>query len=306
MIEDAISGRFDMIITKEVSRFARNTIDSIKYTDYLLKNGVIVNFLNDNLNTLDETCEFRLTIMSSLAQDEVRKLSSRVKFGLERSVKDGKVLGGGNITGYYKEKGRLYINEEEASMIRMLFSLYATGKYGFRTIGKKLYEEGYKNTKGKPYADRVLRRMLTNPKYKGYYCGNISYIEDYKTHKKIYRPKEEWIIYKDENIPAIISEIASPASTSPPIVLRIIKRPFISRLSSIVARSGIICSYFVALLWGGRSICPSICPIIVRQNIFPLSVSISAAELSFIRSISNSFCSQLSFFISSDITNTSH
>lgn len=206
MIEDAISGKFDMIITKEVSRFARNTIDSIKYTDYLLKNGVIVNFLNDNLNTLDETCEFRLTIMSSLAQDEVRKLSSRVKFGLERSVKDGKVLGGGNITGYYKEKGRLYINEEEAPMIRMLFSLYATGKYGFRTIGQKLYEEGYKNIKGKPYADRVLRRMLTNPKYKGYYCGNISYIEDYKTHKKIYRPKEEWIIYKDENIPAIVSE----------------------------------------------------------------------------------------------------
>ena len=206
MIEDAVNGKFDMIITKEVSRFARNTIDSIKYTDYLLKNGVIVNFLNDNLNTLDETCEFRLTIMSSLAQDEVRKLSSRVKFGLQRSVKDGKVLGGGNITGYYKEKGKLYIDEDEAPMIRMLFSLYATGKYGFRTIAQKLYESGYRNTKGKPYADRVLRRMLNNPKYKGYYCGNISYIEDYKTHKKIYRPKSEWIVYKDENIPPIVSE----------------------------------------------------------------------------------------------------
>lgn len=205
MIDDAVNNKFDMIITKEVSRFARNTIDSIKYTEYLLKNGVIVNFLNDNLNTLDETSEFRLTIMSSLAQDEVRKLSSRVKFGLERSLKDGKVLGGGNITGYYKEKGRLYINEKEAPLIRMLFSLYASGKYGFRTIGQKLYEEGYKNSKGKPYADRVLRRILTNPKYKGYYCGNISYIEDYKTHKKIYRPKEEWIIYKDKNIPAIVS-----------------------------------------------------------------------------------------------------
>lgn len=205
MIEDAINGKFDMIITKEVSRFARNTVDSIKYTNHLLKNGVIVNFLNDNLNTLDETCEFRLTIMSSLAQDEVRKLSSRVKFGLERSVKDGKVLGGGNITGYYKEKGRLFIDENEAPMIRMLFSLYASGKYGFRTISRKLYDEGYSNTKGKPYADRVLRRMLTNPKYKGYYCGNISYIEDYKTHKKVYRPSSEWIVYKDENIPAIVS-----------------------------------------------------------------------------------------------------
>ena len=189
MIEDAVKDKFDMIITKEVSRFARNTVDSIQY-----------------LNTLDETCEFRLTIMSSLAQDEVRKLSSRVKFGLARSVSDGKVLGGGNITGYYKEKGKLYINEKEAPMIRMLFDLYSTGKYGFRTISNKLYEAGYTNTNGKPYADRVLSRMIQNPKYKGYYCGNISYINDYKTHKKIKRPKEEWIIYKDENIPAIVSE----------------------------------------------------------------------------------------------------
>ncbi len=206
MINDAIDGKFDMIITKEVSRFARNTVDSIQYTDHLLKYGVIVNFLNDNLNTLDETCEFRLTIMSSLAQDEVRKLSSRVKFGMARSVKDGKVLGGGNITGYYKEKGKLYIDEKEAKMIRMLFDLYASGNYGFRKISKILYDNGFKNTKGKPYADRVLVRMIQNPKYKGYYCGNISYIEDYKTHKKVKRPKEEWLIYKDENIPAIVTE----------------------------------------------------------------------------------------------------
>jgi len=206
MIKDAEDGKFDMIITKEVSRFARNTIDSIKYTDYLLKQGVIVNFLNDNLNTIDETCEFRLTIMSSLAQDEVRKLSSRVKFGMERAIKDGKVLGGGNITGYIKKDGKLIINEEEAKMIRMLFYLYSSGKYGFRKISEKLFEAGFKNEKGKPYADRVLSRMIENPKYKGYYCGNKSYIVDYKTHKKVMRPKEEWIIYKDQNIPAIISE----------------------------------------------------------------------------------------------------
>ena len=78
------------------------------------------------------------------------------------------------------------MDEDEDAMIRMLFSLYATGKYGFRTIGQKIYEEGYKNTKGKSYADRVLRRMFINPKYKGYYCGNICYVEDYKTCKKTY------------------------------------------------------------------------------------------------------------------------
>ena len=75
MIEDATSGKIDLILTKEISRFSRNTVDSIKYTEYLLKHGVIVYFLSDNLNTIQEDAEFRLTIMSSMAQDEVRKLS---------------------------------------------------------------------------------------------------------------------------------------------------------------------------------------------------------------------------------------
>lgn len=206
MIEDAKNNQFDMIITKEVSRFARNTIDSIKYTDNLLKMGVVVFFLNDNLNTIDETCEFRLTIMSSLAQDEVRKLSSRVKFGMARSIKDGKVLGGGNLTGYNKINGRLTINEEEARMIKLLFNLYATGNYGFTSISDILYEKGYKTKTNGRYSGTSLARMIQNPKYKGFYCGNKSYIEDYKTHKKIKKPKEEWIIYKDSNIPSIVSE----------------------------------------------------------------------------------------------------
>lgn len=206
MIEDAKKNKFDMILTKEVSRFARNTIDSIKYTNYLLENNVIVNFLNDNLNTIDETCEFRLTIMSSLAQDEVRRLSSRVKFGLARSVKDGKVLGGGNILGYHKYKGRLIIDNKEANMIRILYDLYISSKYSFKDISNKLYKLGYKNSKNKPYAPRVLSRIITNPKYKGYYCGNKSYIKDYKTHKKVMRSKDEWLIYRDSNIPSIVTE----------------------------------------------------------------------------------------------------
>ena len=88
MIEDATLGKIDLILTKEISRFSRNTVDSIKYTEYLLKQGVIVYFLSDNLNTIQEDAEFRLTIMSSMAQDEVRKLSERVKFGINRMIKD--------------------------------------------------------------------------------------------------------------------------------------------------------------------------------------------------------------------------
>ena len=108
MIEDATMGRIDLILTKEISRFSRNTVDSIKYTEYLLKQGVIVYFLSDNLNTIQEDAEFRLTIMSSLAQDEVRKLSERVKFGINRMIKDGKLIGG-NLTGYYKKNGKYEI-----------------------------------------------------------------------------------------------------------------------------------------------------------------------------------------------------
>ncbi|MBR0337547.1 MAG: recombinase family protein, partial [Ruminococcus sp.] len=79
MIDDALDGKFDMIVTKEVSRFARNTLDSIQYTRQLLANGVAVYFQNDSINTLDEDSEFRLTIMASIAQDESRKISSRVR-----------------------------------------------------------------------------------------------------------------------------------------------------------------------------------------------------------------------------------
>ena len=84
MIEDAAEDKFDLVITKEISRFARNTLDSIQYTRQLLSHGVGVFFQNDNINTLDEDSELRLSIMSSIAQDELRKLSSRVKFGFSR------------------------------------------------------------------------------------------------------------------------------------------------------------------------------------------------------------------------------
>ena len=92
MIEDARQGRFDFIITKEISRFSRNTLDSIRYTQELLRCGVGVLFQSDNINTLVPDAELRLTIMSSIAQDEVRKISERVKFGFKRAIENGVVL----------------------------------------------------------------------------------------------------------------------------------------------------------------------------------------------------------------------
>ena len=205
MIEDSSLGKLDLILTKEISRFARNTVDSIQYTQLLLRKGVIVNFISDNINTIAEDSEFRLTLMASLAQDEVRKLSERVKFGIKRSIKDGKIIGGG-LTGYYKKDGKFIINENEKPIIEYLFETYATGKFGLKKIGLELAKLGYYTKKGKPFSQTTLKGMLENPRYKGYYTANKSRVDDYKSHKKMHNDKSEWIIYKDERIPAIVSE----------------------------------------------------------------------------------------------------
>ena len=128
MIDDAPEDLFDLVITKEISRFARNTLDSIQFTRQLLSHGVGVFFQNDNINTFDEDSELRLSIMSSIAQDELRKLSSRVKFGHQQAIKDGVVLGNSRIFGYVKDNGRLVIDEEQAVMVRELFELYASNQ----------------------------------------------------------------------------------------------------------------------------------------------------------------------------------
>lgn len=207
MIRDGKKGKFDLILTKEISRFSRNTVDSIKYTQELLASDVGVLFLSDNINTILPDSELRLTIMSSIAQEEVRKLSERVRFGMKRSKEKGHVLGNNVITGFTKEKGKLKIDEKEAKMIRRIYSLYASGEYGLSKISKILYEEGYKTKKGDYIHITTLRRMITNPKYKGFYCTNTVMTKDYRNKKQIRLPMEEWIIKDSKGeIPAIVSE----------------------------------------------------------------------------------------------------
>ena len=137
MIEDAKAGMFDLIVTKEVSRFARNTLDSIRFTRELLSSGVAVYFQNDNINTLDEDSELRLTIMSSMAQDESRKISTRVRFGHQQAIKKGTVLGTNNMYGYIKKDGKLMIDETQADFVRELFEMYATGKFSMKQMEKQ-------------------------------------------------------------------------------------------------------------------------------------------------------------------------
>ena len=123
MIHDAKLNKFDLIITKEVSRFARDLEDSIHYIRELKDSGVGIFFENQNLNTFDDNSELILNIMFNLAQDESKKLSKRIKFGHHEAIKRGHVLGSSNITGYKKENCKLIIVEEEAKFIRKLFDL---------------------------------------------------------------------------------------------------------------------------------------------------------------------------------------
>lgn len=209
MLNDGYAGEFDLILTKEVSRFARNTIDSLTYTRDLLKHGVGVFFLTDNICTIEQDSELRLTIMSSIAQDEVRKLSERIKFGHKKSIENGHVLGNSRIFGYDKVRNRLVINEYEAEMVRLIFETYATGEYGLRYIEDLLWNKGYRNRNGKKIHHNTLSGIIQNPKYKGYYCGNKVKIVDYRTKEQKFLPEDEWIMYKDETgeiVPAIVSE----------------------------------------------------------------------------------------------------
>lgn len=209
MIADAKEGAFDLIITKEISRFARNTLDSLQYTRELLGWGVGVFFQNDNINTLDEDAELRLTIMSSIAQDELRKLSSRVKFGHQQAIKSNVVLGNSRIFGYKKDEKRLVIDESQAPMVRDLFRLYATGEYSMKQLEPLFYEQGYRNYNGNKIAHTTMSGIISNPKYKGYYVGNKVRIVDMFTKKQKFLPPEEWVMFKDETgeiVPAIVSE----------------------------------------------------------------------------------------------------
>ena len=180
MIADAKAGRFDFIITKEISRFSRSTLDS--------------------------DSEFRLVVMAGVAQDEVRKLSERLKFGFRQAIKNGHVLGNDKLWGYDKKDCVLTINETEAQVVRRIFDLYANQQLGVRRISQVLYDEGFTSRKGNTFNVLTIRHILCNPKYKGWYCANKSQTVDYRSKRKIFLDEDEWVMYPDPSIPAIVSE----------------------------------------------------------------------------------------------------
>lgn len=211
MIQDAKAHKLDLIITKEVSRFARNTVDSLQITRDLKAIGVGVIFMNDNINSLDPDAELRLTIMSSIAQEESRKTSERVKWGQTRQMEKGVVFGR-DMIGYDVKNGVLTINEERARIVRKVFEMFVYEDLNIHTIGNKLREMGIKPMRVNTWSDTVLRRMLQNEKYCGDLVQKKTYTPDYLSHEKKYnRGQEEFVIIKDHHEPIVSRELFDAA-----------------------------------------------------------------------------------------------
>lgn len=199
MIEDALQGKFNLILTKEVSRFARNTVDTLYYTRKLKEAGVGVIFTMDNIDTRDTDGELRLTIMASLAQEESRKTSERVKWGQKRRMEQGVVFGR-DLLGYTVKDGVLSINEEEVPVVKAIFHKYTNEGKGTHVIARELLEEGLRPKRIQQWSNTVILRALRNEKYVGDLCQKKTYTPDYLTHKKKYnRGQEEKVYIKDHH-----------------------------------------------------------------------------------------------------------
>lgn len=203
MIRDAQMGRFNLILTKEVSRFARNTIDTLYYTRKLKEAGVGVIFTIDNIDTRDADGELRLTIMASLAQEESRKISERVKWGQKRRMEQGVVFGR-DLLGYTVKDGVLSINEKEAPAVKAIFHKYTNEGKGTHIITKELQQEGFYPKSRKQWSHTVILRILHNEKYVGDLCQKKTYTPDYLTHKKKYNRGQEEKVYIKEHHEGII------------------------------------------------------------------------------------------------------
>ena len=209
MIEDAENGCFDLIVTREVSRFARNTVDTLQETRKLKKIGVEVYFTEDNIWTFkDDDGELKLTIMATLAQNESKKTSQRVKAGQMISFENGVIYGTGNILGYDKIGKEMIVNKEQAATVKYIFELFLKG-YGTSKIKFELEKNGMLTATGlKRWSASTITRILQNP----FYCGTIvyrkSYIPDFleqkpkknygEVEKVIVEGKHEKIISKED------------------------------------------------------------------------------------------------------------
>jgi len=206
MIQDAMEGKFDLIITKSISRFARNTVDTLRYVRLLKEKNIAVFFEEENINTLEMSGELLLTILSSVAQQESENISTHVKLGLKMKKERGELVGFNNCLGYHYDSScnRMIIDEREAEVVRHIYNLYCEG-WGAESIAKKLTEMKIKTPKGlEVWRESTVRKILKNEKYKGDVLQGKTYTLDPISHKRVVNMGEEDKYYIREHHDAII------------------------------------------------------------------------------------------------------
>lgn len=206
MIDDAKLGKFDLIVTREVSRFARNTIDCLEVTRQLKNYGVEVFFVQEGIWTMENEGEMNLTIRAMVAQEESRKMSERIKAGQAISRKNGVLYGNGNLLGYDRVGNSYVINEEQAETVRIIFNMYESG-LGLQMIRDELIKRERKNSSGLIKWDNTrILRCLHNSAYKGVVAYNKSHRNNYLEQKVIVNHDENTFEYVTATFEPIISE----------------------------------------------------------------------------------------------------
>ncbi|MCR5074197.1 MAG: recombinase family protein [Ruminococcus sp.] len=183
MLRDCKAGLIDTIITKEVSRFARNTVDVLEYTRMLRRLGVNVIFLSDGIDTAVSDGELRLSIMACIAQEESRKTSDRVKWGQRRQMENGVVFGR-DLLGYDVHDGALTINEPGAAAVRLIFRKYAIEGLSAAAVARELTALGISPMRQKKWSGTAILRVLRNEKYVGDLCQGKTFTPDPLDHRK--------------------------------------------------------------------------------------------------------------------------
>jgi DNA invertase Pin-like site-specific DNA recombinase len=206
MIDACKEGKIDLVLTKSISHFARNTLDCLKYVRLLKDLGIGIVFEKEGINTLDSNGEVLLTILSSLAQEESNGLSLSTTWGIRRRFEQGKVtINHTKFMGYDKdEEGKLIINETHARIVRRIYKEYLDGK-GTNRIARELERDKIKNWRGKTkWYESTVRSMLQNEKYKGDALLQKTYTVDFLSKKRVENNGEVPQYYVEESHPAII------------------------------------------------------------------------------------------------------
>ena len=208
MLRDGYEGNFQLIITKEVSRFSRNILDTIRHTRELKAAGIGVLFLTDGINTLDPDAELRLSIMASIAQEESRRTSARVIWGQTRQMERGVVFGR-SLLGYDVKDGKISINQQGAAIVRIIFRKYALEQLSSAGIAAYLTREGYETSRGSTdWNASTIIKILKNEKYVGDLIQRKSYTPDFLTHSKRRNTGQlPLIVIENHHIPIISRDL---------------------------------------------------------------------------------------------------